>query len=447
MNPGLTFEFQWQAAESVRSPELRATWARFRLLVGEDCLTVVEDTETGEFRDWLDVSVYPLAEWVAFNWWFLITPANPLLVAHPFGTGLGGAAWPYSNETDTRFSLAGAGSGFPWPNLVLVPEQTCYVASLSATPRSLNRVAFRNSGDFVLDRDATIRALSTLVDSTCRRLDDQGVSGTPLQSEWSAIVQLEPDEREFCAAAATLGLDAFDMAEGESVALETAAKVTDDPALFLELLAAIDPRQVSAGADWLAAALDRLAVTLPTGGSSRAASLREQLAKPAEAIEWPSVRAPWASGYRRAGTVRELLGLAPEARTDIDALVSSATIQHPVPRAIEALGSSVGEGPTVVVGQVSSRPASRRFKQARALSRYIFDGAPALFVVAQSPSLRDRAERAFAAELLAPAAGLELLLDDNFDAADRERAAEHFEVSRYIIDHQLENQLGVPATW
>ena len=59
----------------------------------------------------------------------------------------------------------------------------------------------------------------------------------------------------------------------------------------------------------------------------------------------------------------------------------------------------------------------------------------------------DRAERVIAAELLAPASGLELFLDDHFDAADRERAAEHFEVSGYIIDHQLENQLGVPATW
>lgn len=93
----------------------------------------------------------------------------------------------------------------------------------------------------------------------------------------------------------------------------------------------------------------------------------------------------------------------------------------------------------MVVGQSSSWPASRRFKQARALSLYIFDGAPALFVVAQSPSLRDRAERVIAAELLAPAAGLELLLGDHFDAVDRERAAEHFEVSRYIIDYQLEN--------
>lgn len=94
---------------------------------------------------------------------------------------------------------------------------------------------------------------------------------------------------------------------------------------------------------------------------------------------------------------------------------------HPVPRTIEALGSSEGEGSTVVVGQASSWPASRRLIQARALSRDIFDGAPA--------------------------SGLELFLDDHFDAADRERAAEHFEVSGYIIDHQLENQLGVPATW
>jgi hypothetical protein len=214
----LAFEFQWQAADQVRTPELGATWARFRMMVGEDCLTVVQDTETREYRDWLDVSVYPLAEWVAFNWWFLVTPGNPSLLPNPAGMGLGEASQTPAREPADRFSLGSAGSGFPWPNLTLIPEQTCYLASLSPRPGGLDRVVFRGSGDFVLDRDETIRALATLVDATCRRLDDKGVTGTPLQTEWSAISNLDPDERDFCAAAATVGLDPFDMEDAESKA-------------------------------------------------------------------------------------------------------------------------------------------------------------------------------------------------------------------------------------
>jgi Zn-dependent peptidase ImmA (M78 family) len=70
-----------------------------------------------------------------------------------------------------------------------------------------------------------------------------------------------------------------------------------------------------------------------------------------------------------------------------------------------------------------------------------------LFIVTQTTSLRDRAEGAFAAELLAPAAGVESFLSDHVDDEDRERAAQHFGVSTRVIDHQLENHLGVSASW
>ena len=39
------------------------------------------------------------------------------------------------------------------------------------------------------------------------------------------------------------------------------------------------------------------------------------------------------------------------------------------------------------------------------------------------------------------------LLSDHPGYEDRERAAEYFGVSRFIIDYQLENHLGVSASW
>ncbi len=67
---GLRFRFDWEPViEAVRAPELRSTWARLEAWVGDTCITLVEDVSTGSIRRSISVPLYPLAEWMAFNWW------------------------------------------------------------------------------------------------------------------------------------------------------------------------------------------------------------------------------------------------------------------------------------------------------------------------------------------------------------------------------------------
>lgn len=75
--PALRFDVEWDAAPAVRSDELRATWARFELWVDEECVTRVEHVQTRSARRSLYGSLYPLAEWIAYNWWFLKAHSRP----------------------------------------------------------------------------------------------------------------------------------------------------------------------------------------------------------------------------------------------------------------------------------------------------------------------------------------------------------------------------------
>src|SRR6266702_5999609 len=74
---GLNLRWEWEPAPAVRAAELRATLARLEISVGPDCITLVEDRESQSSRRSIYCSLYPIAEWVAFNWWFLRADARP----------------------------------------------------------------------------------------------------------------------------------------------------------------------------------------------------------------------------------------------------------------------------------------------------------------------------------------------------------------------------------
>ena len=85
------------------------------------------------------------------------------------------------------------------------------------------------------------------------------------------------------------------------------------------------------------------------------------------------------------------------------------------------------------------------FVDARAIWRALRSDKP--FIVAHASLPAQKAERAFAAELLAPASGLKQLLpttgDDTIDLRTVSELATHFKVSELVVEHQLENHFGV----
>jgi hypothetical protein len=87
-SPTLRFAYEWEPGDGVRSPELAATWCRLEIWVGNDCVSRVEDIGSGSTRRSLYGSLYPLAEWLAYNWW--------LIHAHTRPTALPSHRWSFS---------------------------------------------------------------------------------------------------------------------------------------------------------------------------------------------------------------------------------------------------------------------------------------------------------------------------------------------------------------
>ena len=66
----------WEAA-GLGTPEVLATTGRLRLQVGEINLTEHDDTFSKTIREEVLVSAYPLALWLAANWWRLLHEPRP----------------------------------------------------------------------------------------------------------------------------------------------------------------------------------------------------------------------------------------------------------------------------------------------------------------------------------------------------------------------------------
>ena len=74
--PGLRFKTDWVDADGIRGPELAATWAALEIRVEDSIVTRVLDTRARTVRDFVYVPLYPFAEWMAANWWFLMHEIN-----------------------------------------------------------------------------------------------------------------------------------------------------------------------------------------------------------------------------------------------------------------------------------------------------------------------------------------------------------------------------------
>lgn len=407
----LRFEWEWESAPEVRTPELRATWATLQIDVGQVAATLVEDRSSRSgLRRRINVPTYPLAEWIAYGWWTLTSPT-------PGGRG--------------GFRFADAGDGYPWPDLTLLSGPGYVLAELQRADRAQEAIRFLSGAELLLSPAAVELELRRFVEDTIQQLEDAGIVKTPLQEEWGAIASADEEVIAFCRTAAALGLDPYDLRDSEtSLVLSLGSGITD-AALVAELAASTQLSDAEAAHAWLRDALDHI----------ESLGDAPSLALPFEPLPLGRWRRPWRLGYERAERVRDLLGFAPDERLDVEDLVVIAGVQSGAPHRIAGLAKARGEGTAVAVPSEASERA-RRFAGARAIGRRTFDDSPRGLLLTGRDEYAAKVERAFAAEFLAPAAGLERFLGDSTSDESLIRAADEFGVSFRVIEHQLENQLG-----
>ena len=198
--PELSFDIDWVDAEGINGPELSATWASLRIRAGDSIVTRVLDGRAKTVRDFVYVPLYPLAEWLATNWWFLTHEMeNPAKEGNP--------------EFHRRHALRAGREGYAYPDLEMVTSGARTRLVWKRDSLRWSRVEFLDQGETWVDSDTFREACADLVDQVIRRLDAFGVNGTLLQDEWKEIQSADDEEAQFCRAAAGLGWDPYDLDE------------------------------------------------------------------------------------------------------------------------------------------------------------------------------------------------------------------------------------------
>ena len=424
------FETEWVDTDAISGPELAATWASLRIQVDAAVITRVVD-RGDTVRSRIYVPLYPLAESLVTNWWFLLHEIENPLKADD-------AAFR------RRHALVSIRDGYAFPNLQVIPSGERIHLAWTSNREQWSRLEFLDEGQAWVDREEFQECCSALVERVVQRLASLGVEGTFLQEEWASIQAADQDEALFCKTAAGLGWDpyALDEARRDSVIRLEEALSQD---WFEEAVAVLDAERIEAQVASIAAAL--------AAGNSTSLSLnrlRSIGSPPAGAEAERQAEKPWVAGYALARHVRQELAL------DGALLSTTADLARALgeePDAVEAVTRPMNFGAAdlvdgVVTHDENGLPAfavrrghdsARRFQFCRALAE-VLESPNSDALLTRARSERQRWSRAFAAEFLVPVSALRTRVPRaTLDEDGVDELAAEFGVSPWLIAHQVKN--------
>ena len=424
----LRIEFDWEDPQAAKGPELRATWARLRILINNVPVTQVLDSSARSVRDGIYIPLYPLAEWLAMHWWSLF---------HEYDNPQRGVSDSYA----MRHNLCYAREGFALPNLDIRPMGRTVSFEWKAADMPARRVRFLQEGTAHIETGVVYEALANFITAVVRRLESFGLSNTPLEDEWKAIAEADPEEQTFCEAVAALGLDPYSLPDAER---ETIVQVSEKlpRELMEDFFATADSQHL---ATQLASLLD---------GVNRIKALPEDL-MPLKDLQKNTQKidvlyTPWEQGYAFARELRQQLGIEHRLVGDMHDLSACLGVDNQALQRVmlPTNGQARFFDAVVDVNEKGSpgfliekrQEEAKKFALCRGLFEYLTSepGAPAL--ISATRSERQKRNRAFAAEFLAPAALLkEHLHGETLDEEEVDEVAEVFGVSSYVIRHQIAN--------
>jgi hypothetical protein len=435
-----TFEVrvEWLEAPGVTTPELAATWARYEIWLGGRCVTPVETTD-GTFRRSVYGSLYPLAYWIATNWWLLNSHIRPSAVDTHYWTWRNVRSHPWLAQHNFR----GAGDGMAWPDLTIVPEGAIsHIVWKQDYQRNSTPVRFASDGSGYVGVDELRAELAAVVNHVLERLSETGLPKTPLAEEWSEVAKADDQERDFCRTTARLGIDPYSVDDDTTdaivnIAAQLPVEVADD---FFD---SADIASLAAAADWA-----RRAMLVSERAAARAANTLQDIytvvsAKPSGLTGTTDAERPWALGYAMARQLRHELSVKDTDWFDVSPWVGVGDVTAPS-HGIYGFASVTEDRCGVVLGNRGLGATTARFGLARALGRVVARPGQQRFILSAARSYDERVARAFAAELLAPAEGIRRTLESIGETDDSalEAVARRFRVSPLVVRHQYDNQIA-----
>jgi len=400
---------------------LQPTFAQLTIAVGEKMLTRLLDKRARTTRDFAIIPLYPLTEWIVANWWSLFEEAE----VPSRGTT--------SDEYRSRHAIRQGREGYAVPDVEFFPEGAWTRITWKPSAAFFQAVEFLEEG---VDRVSTAelrQVMTDLVEAVVSRLEAHGIDDTWLQEEWQAIRQITPDESEFCRAAGWLGLDPYQL-DGEAELEIIRAAIQLPEHLKEEVFKAAPAAKLASAVDWIRSGLSAIESNTTTDGSWNA--LRDNI--PKTAVNGT----PWEAGYQIARELRRILKLDDALPINVDELVGSPIpVIKAGPPPTPSFDGLVGVGnSSICCFTGKNRPDSKRFICTRGLLGFLFDKSTLPEFYSSAQTNHQQRSRAFAAEFLAPASLIARKLSgDDISNEEVEELASEFQVSTFVIGHQIHN--------
>jgi hypothetical protein len=439
----LAIKCTWEEDPGVAEPVLARTWAQIEISVGGEPVTRFLSLRSNSVKDAVYGSAFPLAAWVVDNWWFLLNEGARKLAV------LRGARTAMRLDDSLRFwlrrhNLLTAREGFALPDLSIFRDgnrsRLCWAADPADDfPR---RGHFIASGERRISLETCSATLSEFVQAVLERLDPlDSEDVVQLREQWLTVQENDADDVEHtaCSGLAALGIHPFSSAADDETLRAALATL---PRLSLpvqqDLLDATSPEHlgedVRAVLQWFDSARG-LAAAGPWRGVEDVQDARDKLA--------------FEAGYLRARRVRDALQIGPERPLDDLGGRISRDFGCFAQSEVDARSSANQRIDGVVVNErdvgtrrLTGPPRSEfggRFRLARAFHQWLFAPSSQGLLTRSQSGWEQRASRAFAAELLAPAAGIRAELDMDGDDGWIGRVAKKYRVDDEIIVRQVQN--------
>ena len=425
----LAFSFDPEALDE-GSAEEKASFGTVKVVADGQCLTEGFDEYAEIYREGPLVSGYHLAEWLIWNWWRLRwePPRAPAYRST--------IEWAFAHRMST------VGEGYVWPNVNIESDGfRSVVTSERSSQHHTGSFRYFGGPTAAVPAKCLESAIDRFASDVLKRLGEAKLGDTNLHRLWRdlRIEREDPAVSRFRRLEALLGRDP-DEADAEEIErhLADAARLGEDA--LEEVAAGTEPR-AQGPVDMLSA--ERIEEVAKRQGFD---------AKPADAVRldhvaslpvWEEIEA-WRVGEAVAGAVRqqEKLGTEPIGNARLAELAGTTAhaISEHMKRSDELAFALDRNGEGTRIALRSKWETGRRFELARLMGDRLFGGARRLFPATQANSYRQKAQRAFAAELLSPFDAVNEMLGNDDSEEKQADVAERYQVSPMMIRTLLVNK-------
>lgn len=421
MENELAIEADWENSAS-GTPEEASTFAAVGIKYGSLWLTEAEDSFVNRIRQKVYLSAYPLAEWLAWNWWRLRW--EPRRATHD---------WSMAHR------MSNIGGGYVWPDITIFSDgERIVLNSVPTRPRPMEPLRYISQAAVIVRAPVFEDVVDAFISAVLDQLGSKQIADSNLARIWKSVSE-ERNSHEVALRRKLEALLGFDVDEADENLIERLVRDTErlGEAGVQEIAATATPADMAT----VASSNDIIAAANAYGFSCNPRDSVQLRASIAGAL--PTGVAAWKRGVAAARALRdqENLGSGPISDERLCQLagVASAALQSQS-RSPYNFEYDISQTHGKIVLK-SSYETGRRFSLARLLGDKLAAGTAnePFKLAARTFTYRQKMQRAFAGEFLCPFDELSKVLDGDLSDDSIQDAARHFQVSDIAVRTLLVN--------